>query len=398
MHLSNTSFVEKGRIMLIYNANIHSMDKLNVENGFVSIEKGKIAAVGEMGECPAIGEGDLDAKGAHLYPGWIDAHCHLGLLADGLTYDQDDCNEESDPVTPQLRAIDGLYPLDNCFREAREGGVTTVLTGPGSANAIGGQFAAVKTAGRWIDDMIVKAPVAMKFALGENPKSVYSERKESPMTRMATASLIREKLAETQEYLRKKNDAKQDEDKDAPDFDAALEALVPVVEGTLPAHFHCHRADDIATAIRIAKEFKLNYVLVHGTEGHLVADILAREGVSVITGPIIGDRSKPELAHQTVNNTAKLVEAGVKVAICTDHPENPVQYLPFAASIAARHGLDKEQALRSITIEAAEVCGIADRVGSIAVGKDADMVLYSGHPFDFDSRILKVWIDGELVK
>lgn len=383
--------------MLIYHVNIHSMDHFDVEDGFVSIMEGKIAAVGGMADCPAPQEGDLDAGGAHLYPGFVDAHCHLGLLADGLPYDQDDCNEESDPVTPQLRAIDGLYPLDNCFREARQGGVTTVLTGPGSANPIGGQFAAIKTAGRWIDDMIVKAPVAMKFALGENPKSVYSERKESPMTRMATASLIREKLAETKEYLRKKNAARQDEEKDAPDFDAALEALIPVVEGTLPAHFHAHRADDIATAIRISKEFGLNFVLVHGTEGHLVADILAREGVSVITGPIIGDRSKPELMHQTVENTPALVHAGVKVAICTDHPENPVQYLPFAASIAARHGLDKEQALRAITIDAAEICGIADRVGSIAPGKDADLVLYSGHPFDFDSRILGVWIDGKAV-
>lgn len=383
--------------MLIYNVNIHSMCGFDAECGFVLVEAGKIAAVGGMESCPAPVEGDVDGKGAHLYPGWIDAHCHLGLLADGLPYDQDDCNEESDAVTPQLRAIDGLYPLDNCFREAREGGVTTVLTGPGSANAIGGQFAAIKTAGRWIDDMIVKAPVAMKFALGENPKSVYSERKESPMTRMATASLIREKLAETQEYLRKKRAAEEDEDKDAPDFDAGLEALIPVVEGTLPAHFHAHRADDIATAIRISKEFKLNYVIVHGTEGHLVADILAREGVSVITGPIIGDRSKPELMHQTVENTPKLVEAGVKVAICTDHPENPVQYLPLAASIAARYGLDKEEALRSITVNAAEIAGIADRVGSIAPGKDADLLLYSGHPFDFDSRLLKVWINGEAI-
>lgn len=381
--------------MLIYNANIHSMVGNDYENGFVTVEGGKITAVGSMTECPTVSESDTNAGGAHLYPGWIDCHCHLGLLADGLPYDQDDCNEESDPVTPQLRAIDGLYPLDNCFKEAREGGVTTVLTGPGSANVICGQFAAIKTAGRWIDDMIVKAPVAMKFALGENPKSVYSERKESPMTRMATAALMREKLSEAKEYLRKKNAAQQDEDKDAPDFDAAMEALLPVVEGTLPAHFHAHRADDIATAIRIAKEFDLNYVIVHGTEGHLVADILAREGVPVITGPIIGDRSKPELMHQTVENTAKLVNAGVKVAICTDHPENPIQYLPFAASIAARHGLDKEQALRAITVDAAEICGIADRVGSISVGKDADLVLYSGHPFDFDSKILSVWIDGK---
>lgn len=384
--------------MLIFNANIHPMEQNEIKSGFVQIEKGKITALGEMSRCPLVTEGDVDARGAQLYPGWVDAHCHLGLLADGLTYDQDDCNEESDPVTPQLRAIDALYPLDNCFKEAREGGVTTVLTGPGSANAIGGQFAAIKTAGRWIDAMVVKAPVAMKFALGENPKGVYSEKKESPMTRMATAALIRENLAQAQEYLRKKRDAQEDEDKDAPDFDAKLEALVPVVEGTLPAHFHAHRADDIATAIRISKEFHLNYVIVHGTEGYLISDLLAQEQVKVITGPIIGDRSKPELARQTIKNTAKLAKAGIQVAVCTDHPENPVQYLPLAAALTVKHGLSTEQALRAITIDAAEIAGIADRVGSIAPGKDGDLVLYSGHPFDLTSEILGVWIDGERVK
>lgn len=384
--------------MLIYNANIHSMDKKVIKNGFVRIQDGKIAALGAMDSCPPVEAGDVDAEGGQLYPGWIDAHCHLGLLADGLTYDQDDCNEESDPVTPHLRAIDALYPLDRCFQEAREGGVTTVLTGPGSANAIGGQFAAVKTAGRWIDTMVVKAPVAMKFALGENPKGVYSEKKESPMTRMATAALMRENLAQAKEYLRKQEAAKSDEDKDPPDFDAKLEALVPVIQKKLPAHFHAHRADDIATAVRIAKEFDLNYVIIHGTEGHLVADLLAREGVPVVTGPIIGDRSKPELVHQTVENTAALAKAGVKVAICTDHPENPVQYLPLAAALAARHGLDREQALRAITIDAAEIAGIADRVGSITPGKDADLVLYSGHPFDLQAEIMGVWIDGNRVR
>jgi imidazolonepropionase-like amidohydrolase len=395
---SNTTFVEREQIMLIYNVNIHSMDKKTIKNGFVSVKGGKLAALGDMKDCPPIGPEDVDGQGGELFPGWVDIHCHLGLLADGLTYDQDDCNEESDPVTPHLRAIDALYPMDRCFQEAREGGVTTVLTGPGSANAIGGQFAAIKTAGRWIDSMIVKAPACMKFALGENPKGVYGEKKESPMTRMATAALIRETLTQAAEYRRKQEEAKQDEDKDAPDFDAKLEALVPVLNGTLPAHFHAHRADDIATAIRIAKEFNLDYVIVHGTEGHLVADLLAEQGVRVITGPVIGDRSKPELAHQTVKNTAVLAKAGVKVAICTDHPENPVQYLPLAAQIAARNGLDVEQALRAITIDAAEIAGIADRVGSITVGKDADLVLYNGHPFDMQAAIQGVWIDGKRVK
>jgi imidazolonepropionase-like amidohydrolase len=395
--MSNTAFVEKELLMLIYNAQIHPMSGPVVEQGFVALENGKITDLGPMSQCPAIHEGDFDARGGQLYPGWVDIHCHLGLLSDGLPYDQDDCNEITDPVTPQLRAVDALYPLDRCFQEAREGGVTTVLTCPGSANAIGGQIAAVKTVGRWVDDMVVRAPAAMKFALGENPKNSYGEKKESPMTRMATAALIRESLTQAREYLAKKQAAQTEEDKEAPDFDAKLEALIPVVEGKVPAHFHAHRCDDIATAVRIAKEFHLNYVIIHGTEGHLVADLLAREGARVVTGPIISDRGKPELLHQTVENTAKLARAGVKVAICTDHPENPIQYLPLAAALCVRHGLSEEQALRAITVDAAEIAGIADRVGSLAPGKDADLVLYPGSPFDLEAMPQGVWILGEQV-
>ena len=288
--------------------------------------------------------------------------------------------------------------MDRCFQEAREGGVTTVLTCPGSANAIGGQIAAVKTAGRWADDMVVRAPAAMKFALGENPKGSYGEKKESPMTRMATAALIRDALERAREYGAKQQAAREDPDKEAPDFDARLEALLPVVQGKLPAHFHAHRCDDIATAVRISREFGLKYVIIHGTEGHLVADLLAREGARVVTGPIIGDRGKPELLHQTVENTARLVRAGVQVAICTDHPENPIQYLPLAAALCVRHGLGEEQALRAITLDAAEIGGIADRVGSLTPGKDADLVLYSGSPFALEALPEAVWILGERVK
>lgn len=384
--------------MLIYNINVHTMDEIGTFFGFVQVEDGKIAAMGPMERCPAVSGSDVDGHGKALYPGFVDVHCHLGLLADGLPYDQDDCNEESDPVTPHLRAIDALYPLDRCFREARENGITTVLTGPGSANPIGGQFAAVKTAGRWVDEMIVKAPACMKFALGENPKGAYGEKKETPMTRMATAALIREQLAKAQEYLRKKEAAVTDPDQDPPDFDAKLEALVPVVQGKLPAHFHAHRADDIATAIRIAKEFHLDYVIIHGTEGHLIADLLAAEHVRVVPGPIIGDRSKPELANQQVENAAKLSQAGVLVALCTDHPENPIQYLPLAAAVACRAGLDGETALRAITIDAAKIAEIDDRVGSLKAGKDADFVLWDGHPLSLESTILGVWINGVQVK
>ena len=384
--------------MLIYNAVVHPMDAPVLPHGFVEWADGKIVRVGPMSGCPAPSEGDLDANGSHLLPGFIDAHCHLGMLADGLSYDDDDCNEISDPCTPNLRAIDGLYPMDYCFQEAREAGVTTVLTSPGSSNAIAGQAAALKTVGRWVDDMVVLAPAAMKFALGENPKKVYSDRDEAPASRMATAALIREQLRKALEYADRVQRSREDPDEDPPDYDAALEALVPVVQGKLPAHFHAHRADDIATAVRIAREFRLDYVLVHATEGYLVADILAREGVRVIAGPIITDRSKPELARLRVTNAAKLAQAGVPVAICTDHSELPIQYLPLSAALAAKEGMDPETALAAITLTAAEIGGIAHRVGSLTPGKDADLVLCSGHPFELNARIESVFIDGRQVK
>lgn len=374
--------------MLIYNANVETVERFSYQNGFVQIEGGRIARVGPMEDCPPVAEGDVDARGQLLLPGFVDAHCHLGLFPDGLNYESADCNELTDPVTPQLRAIDALYPQDNTFREAREGGVTTVLTGPGSGNVIAGQFAAVKTAGRWIDNMVLKAPAAMKFALGENPRGVYGARKQSPMTRMAAAALIRETLRKAQRYAQALDEGKQ------PEYNAKLEALLPVVRGELPAHFHAHRADDIATAVRIGEEFQLDYRLIHATEGYLVADILAEKGVQVITGPILTDRSKPELAKLTLENTALLAAAGCRVAICTDHPELPIQYLPLEAALCVKHGLNREAALRSITLTAAKIAGIDHRVGSIAVGKDADLALWSGHPFDTGSRVLGVWVDG----
>lgn len=378
--------------MLIYNANVETVEQISYPNGFVQVEGGKIARIGRMEDCPPVAEGDVDAGGRLLLPGFVDAHCHLGLFPDGQDYDGSDSNELTDPVTPQLRAIDALYPQDNTFREAREGGVTTVLTGPGSGNVIAGQFAAVKTAGRWIDKMVLKAPAAMKFALGENPRGVYGARKQSPMTRMAAAALIRETLHKAQRYARALDEGKQ------PEYDAKLEALLPVVRGDLPAHFHVHRADDIATAVRIGEEFRLDYRLIHATEGYLVADILAEKGVQVIAGPVLTDRSKPELANLTVENPARLAAAGCRVAICTDHPEIPIQYLPLEAALCVRQGFDRRAALRAITLGAAEIAGVAHRVGSIAAGKDADLVLWGGHPFDTGSRPLSVWIDGVRVK
>ncbi len=384
--------------MLIVNGTVHTMEGLTIPNGYVAVSGDKIAGTGPMEECPENWEGErVDAREGHILPGYVDAHCHLGMFGDALGFEGDDGNESTDPCTPHLRAIDAINPLDRCFQEARAAGVTTVLTGPGSANPISGQFAAIKTNGRWVDAMVVKAPVAMKLALGENPKWVYNERHETPVTRMATAAIIRENLRKALEYGEKLERAAQDEEEDTPDYDATLEALLPVVRGALPDHIHAHRADDIATGIRIAKEFNLKCVIVHGTEAHLIPELLEQEGVPVITGPALGDRSKPELANMTIESPAVLTMRGVKVAICTDHPEVPIQYLPLCATLAVKGGMTPEAALAAITINPARIAGIDDRVGSLAPGKDADIVITSGHPINLLSRVREVFIGGERV-
>lgn len=382
--------------MLIINAHILPMEGQDIEKGYLHIENGKIRALGPMEEAPQDAE-VYDAAGTFALPGFVDAHCHLGICGDSVGYEGDDCNEMSEPVMPQLRAIDGVNPMDRYFAESAAAGITTVLTGPGSANPIAGQFIAMKTTGRRIDDMALKNPACMKFSLGENPKMTYNEKHETPMTRMATAALIREELYKAKEYLDKQTKAAEDEDADAPDYDAKLEALLPVLKRELSAHFHAHRADDILTAIRIAKEFNLDYVIVHGTDGHLIADILAEEGARVICGPLLTDRSKPELFHQKLENPAILAKAGVQVAICTDHPELPAEYLPLSAAMAVRAGMDPEEALRAITINAARIAGIDNRVGSLKPGKDADIVLCSAHPFDMSCKVQAVFIDGKRI-
>ena len=386
-------------MMRILNGVVHTMAGPVIPHGYVEVENGKIRAVGEMSALPAAAAGPVyDAGGGHILPGFIDAHCHLGMFGNALGFEADDGNESTDPCTPQLRAIDAINPQDRCFQEAREGGVTTVLTGPGSANPIAGQFAAIKTDGRWVDEMVLRAPAAMKMALGENPKTVYNERKETPITRMATAAVIRQELSKTLEYMDKQDKADAEEDTDAPDYDAKLEALIPVLRGELPVHIHAHRADDIATAVRICREFGLKYVIVHGTEGHLLPELLAAEGAGVITGPSLTDRSKPELANLTIENPAILARAGVPVAICTDHPVIPIQYLPICAALAVRGGLEPEEALTAITIHPARLAGLDKRVGSLEPGKDADIVVTTGHPLDWNGKVRYVFIGGKQVK
>ena len=384
--------------MLIINATVHTMEGVTIPNGYVAVSGDKIARVGPMEEAPDHWEGEtLDGQQGHVLPGFVDAHSHLGMFGDAQGFEADDGNEATDPCTPHLRAIDAINPLDRCFQEARAAGVTTVLTGPGSANPISGQFAAIKTAGRWVDEMVIKAPVSMKLALGENPKCVYNERHETPVTRMATAAIIRENLRKALEYAEKLEKAEADEEADKPDYDAKLEALLPVMRGELPVHIHAHRADDIATGVRIAKEFGLKCVIVHGTEAHLIPELLEQEGIPVITGPALGARSKPELANMTIESPAVLTLRGVKTAICTDHPEVPVQYLPLCAALAVKGGMNPEAALAAITINAAKIAGIDHRVGSLAPGKDADLVLTTGHPINLLSRVRAVFINGRRV-
>ncbi len=382
--------------MLLIHGNIQTMEETSYPDGYLLIQDGKIAAVGPSSEAPTDPE-TLDLAGKTVLPGFVDAHCHLGMWEDGLGFEGDDGNEATDPVTPQLRAIDALNPLDRTFAEARQSGVTTVLTGPGSANAIGGQWAALKTVGRRIDDMVLDPAIGMKFALGENPKVTYNEKNVTPVTRMATASLIREQLRKAARYLDDKERADEDEDFDEPEFDAKCEALIPVLEGKQKAFFHAHRADDIFTAVRIAKEFKLDLVLVHGTEGYLVRDILAEENVPVIAGPILCDRSKPELRNLTVENPALLDQAGILTALCTDHPVIPIQYLPLTAGIAVGAGMERERALKAITIHAARAVGIDDRVGSLVPGKDADIAVFDGDPCSPYTRPRMVMIDGKWI-
>ena len=311
-----------------------------------------------------------------------------------------DGNEYSDPITPQLRAIDGLNPFDPCFAEAYRAGVTTVVTGPGSANVIGGQFAALKTYGNSVEEMLIKDPVAMKAAVGENPKRTYSEQKAAPYTRMAIASLFRKAMVDAQEYRDALALAKDNPDK-KPDRDIALDALLPVLEGKLPLKIHAHRADDILTALRLAAEFHLLVTIEHCTEGHLIADVLKPRleelNAGIIIGPLLSERSKIELKNLSYDAPRILHEKGIPFAIMTDHPVIPIQFLPVAAGLCVRSGLDEMEALKSITCNAAKIVGLSHRVGSLAPGMDGDLAVFDAHPFDCRTHCVCTLINGKIV-
>lgn len=377
----------------IKNAKIITMDKKRrvIEHGYVKWNsKGVITKVAE-GECD---EPDaFDAKGRTLYPGFIDAHTHLGLTTNGVGEESDDFNEESDPCTPNMHIIDGINPMDESFSEAVKAGITACAVSPGSANAVAGDIAFLHTSGRRVDKMLIRT-VGMKFAMGENPKMTYMNKEQTPYTRLAIAAVIREALFKARRYMQDKEKAlKQGEDE--PEYDMKNEALIPLLKRQIKAHFHCHRADDIFTAVRIAGEFDLDYVLIHCTDGHLIADELKDENVSAVIGPLLNDKCKPELANFTPANAGVLDKAGVNVCICTDHSETPIQYLPLTAAIAVKNGLSRQSALEAITVKPAQALGVDDVAGSIEKGRFADMSLFEGDPLDIYSSPEMVVICGE---
>ena len=380
-------------MLYIKNGYIKTMAGAELEGGSVLIgDDGKILKVGMNLPAPE-GCAVIDAEGRLVTPGLVEAHCHIGLHNEAVGWEGMDYNEGIDPITPQMRAIDSIYPLDESFELARKGGVTTCCTGPGSANVLGGTFVAIKTAGKRVDDMIVKYPIAMKCAFGENPKRFYGKQsKKAPLTRMGTAALLRETLFKAKAYMEEKDAGKE------PKFDMKLEAMLPVMRGEIPLKAHAHRSDDIFTSIRIAKEFGVGLTLDHCTDGAVIAEELAKEGYPAFVGPSLGSKTKIELQSKSFDAPGILHKAGVKVSIITDAPVIPQQYLPMCAGQAVQAGLPMEEGWKAITINPAESIGIADRVGSLEPGKDGDVVIWTADPLvNVGARAVCTIIEGRVV-
>jgi len=395
--------------IIIANGYIRTMTEEPVFTGSILVQGSKIARIVKHSEPleatglkELLGVKELDvqiieAKGKWVLPGFIDAHSHIGIGEEIYQHEGDDVNEMTDPLTPELRALDGINPEDEAFRDARLGGVTAAFTGPGSANVLGGTGVVLKTAGRVVEEMIVRDPAGLKAAFGENPRFVYGEQKKMPMTRMGTAALLRQALVDAQVYRDKLEQGKKDPDK-LPERDLGLETISLVLERKIPLRAHAHRADDIMTAIRIAREFNLDLVLDHCTDGHKIADILKEYGYPAVVGPSLINRSKVELKDKTFETPGILARAGLKVAIMTDHSVTPMQYLPLCAALAVKSGMDEQDALKAITIWPAEILGVAHRIGSLAEGKDADLVIWDQKPLSFQAVPLVVLINGRVVK
>jgi imidazolonepropionase-like amidohydrolase len=359
--------------------------------GAVVVEDGRISALGPDESAPD-GAEVVDAQGRWLLPGLIDAHVHLGVWEEGEGWAGQDTNEMTDPVMAAARALDGINPREQGFDDALAGGITSVNINPGSGNPIGGLTVAVKTYGRYVDEMVMRSPSGLKAALGENPKRVYGDQKKTPSTRLGVALVLRKAFTEARNYM-----TKAERSEEPAEGHLVNQALVQVLNREIPWRQHCHRADDIATAIRIAEEFGYQLVLDHGTESYLLADLVAEKGVPVLYGPLIVSRSKVEVRQRTPAAPGILDRAGVKVSIITDHPVVPIEHLITSVALAVKEGMDRDAAFRAVTINPAEVMGVADRVGSLAVGKDADVVLWSGDPLELASRALRVWVGGREV-
>lgn len=383
-------------MLVIIHGYMKTMEERDYPDGYLQIEHGKIVAIGDMEKCDVrtLRENKeaqvIDAKGNLVMPGIIEAHCHMGITEEKKGMEGDDCNENVDSITPQLRAIDAINPMDDAFHDAIKAGITSAMIGPGSSNVVGGQFAFLKTHGRSIDQMIVKAPAAMKVAFGENPKVNYSGQNVSPVTRMAIAAQLRQELTKAREYQRRI----EENPETIPDF--RYECWLPVLKGEIPLKAHVHRADDILTAVRIAKEFGLKMTLDHCSEGHLIIEELREAGFPAIVGPDMASRNKIEVGNMAFKTAGELSKNGILTAVTTDHPVSKIQFLPICAGLAVKEGMSMEDGFRAITINAAKICGVDNRVGSLAVGKDGDAVIFSGNPMEVFTRTLCTVIEGKI--
>lgn len=384
--------------MYIIGGLIKTMAGRDIRDGCIRIQDGKIAEIGRRDEVkfhPAPCEQVIEIREGLIMPGMIEAHCHMGITEEKKGTEGDDCNETVDPVTPYLRALDAVNTMDAAFDDAVRAGITSAMIGPGSSNVVGGQFAFLKTRGRRVDDLVVKAPAAMKVAFGENPKVNYSGQGKSPSTRMAIAAILRQELTRARAYGERKRKALESGEEFEEDF--TLECWLPVLGGEIPLKAHVHRVDDIFTAVRIAREFGLKMTLDHCSEGHLIAEELAGEGFPAIVGPDLASRNKIEVQNMAFKTVGVLNRAGVMTAITTDHPVSLIQSLPLCAGLAVKSGLALEEGYKAVTIHPAIICGVADRVGSLEVGKDADIAIFTGNPMEVFTQTLYTIIDGRVV-
>lgn len=377
-------------MLAIKNACVLTMAQRDYERANILIDNGIIQDLGDdliiPNDCDII-----DAAGLIVTPGLIDAHSHIGLTEDKIGLAGDDCNETTTSITPTLRAIDAINPKDAAFHNALASGITSAMIGPGSSNVIGGQFAFIKLYGENIDKMTLLAPAAMKVAFGENPKTNYGKNGNMPSTRMSIAAMLRKELFAAAQYK-----AQRDSSADfIQNFE--MEAYMPVFDGMIPLKAHVHRADDILSAIRIANEFSLFLTLDHCTEGHLIADEIASSGFPAIIGPSLASRNKPEVAALDFKTPGILSKAGVIVALTCDHPVSRIQYLPLCAGLAVREGMPEYEALKAITINAAMICRVSNRIGSIEIGKDADLAIFDGNPMDISTHTIYTLVDGKIV-